>query len=193
MASVQQQQQQQQQPVVRIQAQDDQVASQNHFYGPKGQFWPHRIIWSIIRGLWHSISNTLIGLLYCLIHPRKSIRGILFAIRHPGSTIQGILQRMKASLRRNGVFFTGTCAVCMIVLPGAGLFGKVADLSEHGRKAEALRQAQGSAPASLPVQEQQQQQQQQPNHQGLYAQSSQPAGKQPMPPPPAGTAYSNYH
>lgn len=43
---------------------------------------------------------------------------------------------MKASLRRNGLFYTGTCLVCMFVLPGAGLFGKVAELSEAGRKAE---------------------------------------------------------
>ena len=133
--------------------------SNNPFYGPNNQFWPHRAIWAILKGFFSSIMNTLLGLGYCIIHPRRSIRGIWFAVRHPGSTIQGIGSRMKSSLRRNGIFYTGTCAVCMFILPGAGLFGKVAELSEHGRKASALKVS-GGAPGQPPPPVQQQPQQQ---------------------------------
>ena len=112
---------------------------ENPFYGPANQFWPHRIIWAIIKGLFMSVLNTLIGLCYFVIHPIKSVKGIYFALRHPASTLRGIAQRMRLSLQNNGIFYTATCAVCMFILPGAGLFGKVAELSEHGRKASRMR------------------------------------------------------
>jgi hypothetical protein len=123
---------------------------QHPFYGPKNQFWPHRIVWAIIKAFFSSIANTLIGLGYCIIHPRKSIRGIAYAVGHPRSTLKGIATRMRASLQRNGVFYTGTCAICMFILPGAGMFGKVAELSEHGRKASAMKATAGAPPPPPP-------------------------------------------
>lgn len=49
---------------------------------------------------------------------------------------------MKASLQHNGIFYAGTCLVFMFVLlPGAGLFGEVAEWAEYseaGREAEQL-------------------------------------------------------
>lgn len=108
------------------------------WYGPKSQFWPHWILWAIIKAFFSSIANTVVGLCYCIVHPIKAIRGLWYCLVHPCSTIAAVGKRMKASLRRNGLFYTGTCLACMVVLPGAGLFGKVAELSEAGRKAERI-------------------------------------------------------
>lgn len=108
------------------------------WYGPKSQFWPHWILWAIIKAFLSSIVNTLVGLCYCIARPIKTIRGLWYCLVHPCSTIAAVGKRMKASLQRNGIFYTGTCLVCMFVLPGAGMFGKVAELSEAGRKAERM-------------------------------------------------------
>lgn len=109
------------------------------WYGPASQFWPHWIVWAIIRALISSVANTSVaGLHYCKVHPIKTMRGLRYCLIHPRTTVTAVGQRMKASLRRNGVFYTGTCLLCMFLLPGAGLFGKVAELSKAGRKAERL-------------------------------------------------------
>lgn len=108
------------------------------WYGPTSQFWPHWILWAIIKAFFSSVANTVVGLCYCIFHPIKAIRGLWYCLVHPCSTIAAVGKRMKASLRRNGLFYTGACLACMVVLPGAGLFGKVAELSEAGRKAERI-------------------------------------------------------
>ena len=103
--------------------------------GPPGQFQPHRIAISVMMALWQSFANTGLGAAYFVTSPVRSIEGIMYVVQHPRGTARGFGKRLRASLDREGVVFTVVCALCMIVLPGAGLFSRLADLSEFGRKA----------------------------------------------------------
>ena len=109
--------------------------------GPRGQFQPHRIIWSILMALWHSLANTGLGAAYLLMRPRRSLEGLYFSVTHPRTTAHGVYMRASASLEKKGVVYTVICAICMLVLPGGGFFGKLADMSEYGRKARETAEA----------------------------------------------------
>lgn len=157
--------------------------SQNPWYGPPGQFWPHRVIWSIICAFFASVWNTIAGLVYFIFHPIKSIRGLLFVIKHPRSTLRGIMSRSHGSLRRKGIFYTVTSLVCMFVLPGGGLFGQAAELSEHGRKASTMREQEEMKRATAYNQQQQAQQADYQSQQYIGAQHASQSHA-----PPANTA-----
>ena len=125
--------------------------AQGEFIGPEGQFKWYRILFSILMAIWHSGRGTAVGLGYMVWHHQEFFGGLLYCVQHPKETLQGIMDRMNDSLQKNGVVYTIVCAICMVVLPGGGLFGKAVSLSEHGRKAEAMSKKREEELQSVPV------------------------------------------
>lgn len=102
---------------------------------------------SILWALWHSTRGTAVGLSYMVRHPRRFFGGLLYCVQQPQATLQGMADRMRSSLHKNGVVYTAVCAICMVILPGGGLFGKVVEVSEHGRKAKDASRRRGAKAA----------------------------------------------
>jgi hypothetical protein len=113
---------------------NDTCPDSGNWYGPKRQFYPHWIFYEFFHAIFRAIGNTVIGLGVFIAHPKRSVSDIVYAITHISDTLQSVVQRATVALRTRGIVFCGMCILCSIILPGAGLFGKLAEISEHGRK-----------------------------------------------------------
>ena len=109
-------------------------SEEGNWYGPHGQFYPHRMLFALIIAPLKAIFGTLAGILNFIMHPIRSVKELWYGITHIDEILRGIGERARVSLRKNGVVFTVVSIICMVVLPGAGLFGKVAGVTQDIRK-----------------------------------------------------------
>ena len=106
-----------------------------NWYGPANQWYPHRVLYQIVHAIFKAGHGTFLGLVSIVLHPRRSWQNIRYAFGHPGKLIENVSDRCQSALKREGIVFVIVSAICMILLPGAGFFGKISDVDHLGEKA----------------------------------------------------------
>lgn len=109
---------------------DEHLDDGTEWYGPRNQFYPHRIVYALLSAPVKAILNTILGMIQFVLHPIRSLEDIYYGCRHLGEVFRGIKQRSKKSLRKNGIVFTGVSLACMVILPGGGTFGHISGLTK---------------------------------------------------------------